>query len=258
MSRKSYPRPPVDPASLNPTPETMWTNLGYWPGATSYVEAARELARRVGQAAQLRPGDVVLDYACGYGDSLKLWVEEFGVARVVGVEPDPSVTSIVARRVAEWGLADRVSVITARAEEVMPSELVPRANAVVCVDAAYHFADLRGWLGRVARALPKGGRVGFCGVEFSDGAAGSWLVRGMVRIAGIPKENVSPAAGAREVLMAAGSTVCSSDEAGSAVLDGFARGASSRGVPLRLTRAGICLLRIGAVARYRIVGAAVT
>lgn len=258
MGRRAHPRPPVDPALLNPTPETMWTNLGYWPGATSYVEAARELARRVGQAAQLRPGDVVLDYACGYGDSLKMWVEEFGVARVVGVEPDPLVTSIVARRVAEWGLADRVSVMTARAEDMMPSELVPRANVVVCVDAAYHFTDLRRWLGRVARALPNGGRVGVCGVEFSDGAAGAWLVRGMARIAGIPEENLSPAAGAREVLAAAGAKVRSSDEAGLAVLDGFVGGARTRGVPLRLTRAGIRLMRLGAAARYQIVGAAIT
>ncbi len=244
----------MDPALLNPTPETMWTNLGYWPGATSYVEAARELARRVGQAAQLRPGDVVLDYACGYGDSLKLWVEEFGVARVVGVEPDPSVTSIVARRVAEWGLADRVSVMTARAEDVMPSELVPRASAVVCVDAAYHFANKAGWMGRVVRGLPAGGRVGVSELSFDRLAWGAWGVPLLAALVGVPRENLAADSFVRDALAAAGADVRRCEEVGDAVLDGFARASVGGGVEARLTRAAIRVMRWGRSVRYSIAG----
>ena len=73
VSSPALPRPPVDPAILNAgATDAMWTNLGFWPGASGYVEAARALAMHVGQAAQLRAGDVVADYACGYGDSLRL------------------------------------------------------------------------------------------------------------------------------------------------------------------------------------------
>src|SRR5690606_38919024 len=98
-----HPRPPLDPALLDaPGAPTQWTKLGHWPGARAYADAARELARRVGHAAHLRAGDVVVDYACGYGDFLKLWLEEFRVARVVGIEPDPGVTAAIRARVADW------------------------------------------------------------------------------------------------------------------------------------------------------------
>ena len=88
----STPRPVVDPALLNSVGSgARWTNLGFWREARTYEEAATELARRVGRAAGLGPNDVVLDVACGYGDSLALWGRAFGVKRAIRIEPDPPV-----------------------------------------------------------------------------------------------------------------------------------------------------------------------
>lgn len=148
MPARLHPRPPVDPAALNGTGGTMWTNLGFWDSIVSsavsastrsYPSAAAALARRVGAAANLKAGDVLLDYACGFGDSLRLWVDEFSVHRVVGIEPDPSVCRVIDSRIRSWGFADRISVICASAEDTLPRGVADDVSAVVCVDAAYHF-----------------------------------------------------------------------------------------------------------------------
>jgi SAM-dependent methyltransferase len=154
-------RPPLDPALLNRSAGAEWTNLGYWPDAAAYSEAARALARRVGGAAKLATGDVVLDYACGFGDSLRLWVEEFGAARVVGVEPDAAVAAHTRARIAAWGLTDRITVVESRAEEFAPARDAIGTTAVVCVDAAYLFRTRGLWLRLLARGVAPNTRIGF-------------------------------------------------------------------------------------------------
>jgi cyclopropane fatty-acyl-phospholipid synthase-like methyltransferase len=233
----------------------MWTNLGYWPGAHSYGDAARALACRVGHAAHLRACDIVLDYACGYGDSLRLWIEEFGVARVIGVEPDPAVVARVQQRIAGWGLSERITMIAARAEELMPSELVPRPTAVVCVDAAYHFESRRAWLARVINALPPHGRLGIADLVFSPKAATSWRINKLAQLTHIPAKNFETAAQMEDAILDAGAQIAWSECAGEGVLDGFAASSFGRGFPLMVTRQMVKLARKGRLVDYRVIGA---
>lgn len=246
----------MDPSLLNaPGADAMWTNLGYWPGARSYGDAARALACRVGHAAHLRAGDIVLDYACGYGDSLKLWIEEFGVARVIGVEPDAAIVDRVRRRIAEWGLSDRITMMTARAEELMPSEIVPRPTAVVCVDAAYHFDSRRDWITRVIRALPPHGRLGVADLCFSPRASASWRINKLAQFSHIPARNFETAEQMEDAMIGAGAQIAWSECAGEGVLDGFAASSAGRGIPLLVTRTMVKLARKGRLVDYRVIGA---
>lgn len=232
----------------------MWTNLGYWPGATDYPSAARELARRVGRAARLRPGDVVLDVACGFGDSLRLWIEEFGVSQVIGVEPDPDVTAEAQQRIEEWGLQDRISLRTERAERLELRELTPRVTAVVCVDAAYHFPMRAEWLLRLAHALPAGGRIGLAELAFSEYARTTARVRTMARLLGIPPSNLA-ADDLEAILEGSPASVIWSETAGEAVLDGFSRAHCGRGMAIAATRGMIKIARRSRLVDYRIVSA---
>lgn len=202
---------------------TRWTNLGHWARGRSYPEAARELARRVGRAAGLRPGDVVIDYACGHGDSLALWVREFGVARVIGVEADPEAAAAAARRVHQWGLTERIRVHTGSAESFLSAREAPDATAVVSVDAAYHFADRAGWLRRLSSSLAAGTRLGFSDIALSPDARQSAFVRAMARRAAIPEANLWTAEEVAGACAAAGITSVEIDQCGRDVLGGFAR-----------------------------------
>lgn len=233
----------------------MWTNLGYWAGTRDYAAAAHELARRVGCAARLRPGDVVLDVACGYGDSLRVWLEEFQAGHVIGVEPDPQVIAAVRERVTAWGLQDRVTLLAERAEQVMPDRCEPRPTAVVCVDAAYHFASRCRWLEAVTQALPPGGRLALADLVVGRHAAGARRLRAMARLLDIPPENLGDAERVEDLLDTPTMQVRWCETAGEAVLDGFARYQRRGGLPVAVTRFLVRLARRRRLVDYHIVGA---
>ncbi|MFM8566430.1 MAG: SAM-dependent methyltransferase [Gemmatimonadota bacterium] len=231
------PRPVVDPALLNATAATRWANLGWWEtDVQDYAIAARALATRVGEAAPLRAGDVVVDVACGYGDSLAHWVTAFGVARVVGVEPDPAVSAAVRARIAAWGLADRITVVTATAETFDLAAHVPDATAIVCVDAAYHFRSRGAWLARIAESASSGTRIGFSDLAVRDAAvspqatmpprtdaasAAPRALRWGAARAGIPAANLWALHDIPDTMTAAGYAAVMVTECGGPILDGF-------------------------------------
>ncbi|MBA3854245.1 MAG: hypothetical protein C0503_07505 [Gemmatimonas sp.] len=256
MVSRSHPRPPVDPALLNHgAPDALWTNLGDWTGTSDYTAAATALAVRVGEAASLGPGDSVVDYACGYGDSLRLWVERFGVRRVVGVEPDPQVCERVRARIAGWGLRDRVSIVASRAELLAPRRVAADVTAVVCVDAAYHFRTRLAWWQMLAADLPAGARVAASDILMADrrrpGPALRWIARAM----GIPAENLVDASVLRTALIEQGLQDLQLTSIGASVLDGFATHAPRRGLAMRVTGYSLRALRARGMIDYALIRA---
>lgn len=245
---------------------SMWTNLGYWVRATDaaadtraaavhYTEAAEALARRVAAAARLAPDDVVVDYACGFGDSLRLWVEAYGARSVVGIEPDPHVCRVIESRVRAWGLANRITVICAAAEAVAPPEAAAGVTAVVCVDAAYHFATRHSWIASLGASAPVGLRFGLADLCVPDAKARSLRLRALARLMRIPRHNL---VSARNIAMGcedAGFTVHHCTPVGAAVLDGFVAHAPLGTMPVAVTRAAIALARRAGLLDYFVMGA---
>ena len=235
----------------------MWTNLGYWLPSfpldeaetvahrrqREYRVAASELARRVGAAAQLHRDDVVVDYACGFGDSLPLWVELFDAKRVVGVEPDPSVCELLESRIREWGLEGRVRVHNAPAELAPPRTVAPDVSAVVCVDAAYHFETRATWLQSVAESLPEGGRVAFSDLLWASSEPPGAISRAVARQLRIEPQNLVGEQALLAELRDCGLEPLASERCGNAVLDGFVRGAPRGSVAVTVTRAMLHWLR---------------
>ncbi len=222
-----YPRPVVVPTLVNrrtndARARTEWTNLGFWRGVRRYGEAAHELARRVGEAAKLTEGDIVLDCACGYGDSIRLWIEQFGVKHVFAVEPDPGITAHIMQRVKLWGLGDQVTVLTMRAEAVVLAQHAPGITAVVCVDAAYHFDTRSSWLATLGQQLPAGTRIGLADLSIAR-LHYSRLVAAIARRTGIPEVNLWALDEIEPQMSEAGFTVDRLLRCGSEVLGGFAR-----------------------------------
>jgi SAM-dependent methyltransferase len=239
MPQPPHPRPPVDPALLNADPAEMWTNLGDWFDAATYAEAARALATRVGERAGLGPSDVVVDYACGYGDSLRLWVERFGVRRVIGIEPDPGICETVRARVARWGLGSRIAVVASRAERFSVAEAAADVTAAVCVDAAYHFRSRIEWWRALIRQLPIGARIATADLVLADGRRVGPFTRAIAAAFGIPGENLCDAETMRAALAASHVAEIRIEPIGHRVLGGFAAQAPSRSRALRLTKLGI-------------------
>ena len=282
MPTRSHPRPPVNPSALNASGDSQWTNLGYWgsevaagsataaepqraPGAataarqagtrSTYAVAATSLARRVGVAAALRAGDVVVDYACGFGDSLRLWVEEFEAARVVGIEPDPAVCAAINARIRSWQLESRVRVHCARAEDLHPREADAGVSAVVCVDSAYHFRTRRSWLGMLASGAPEGTRVALADLAVLPGSERSLRLRALARLMQIPRANLLSARSMAIDAEDAGFSVQSCEHVGAQVLDGFVEHAPRGTLAVDVTRAALAHARRYRLLDYCIIGA---
>lgn len=253
---RSHPRPPVDPALLNHrAPDALWTNLGDWTATTDYTAAATALAVRVGEAAALGPHDCVVDYACGYGDSLRLWVERFGVRRVVGVEPNPQVCERVRARIAGWGLSERISIIASRAELLAPRRVAADVSAVVCVDAAYHFRTRLAWWQMLATDLPAGARVAASDILMADRQRPGLGLRWIARAMGIPTENLVDATAMRTALTEQGLQDLQLTSTGVSVLDGFSAHAPRRGLAMRVTGHSLRALRARGMIDYALIRA---
>ncbi len=65
---------------------------------------------KAGKIARLKPGDRVIDYGCGFGETLVLWAEKFGISGM-GIDIRPYACQRAQEKVAEHGLADRIQIV---------------------------------------------------------------------------------------------------------------------------------------------------
>jgi cyclopropane fatty-acyl-phospholipid synthase-like methyltransferase len=117
------------------------------------------MATMVGAAAGISAGDRVLEIACGAGDGLPLWVENFGAHHVTGIDVDPSIASM-ARTPCEAAFPGRIAVLaqSALACADLPAQGFDR---IVCVDAAYLLSPRGRFLTTALHCLRPGGTLAF-------------------------------------------------------------------------------------------------
>jgi len=228
--------PPV--AALNRGHATLWGNLGDWRDASEYVEAAHALALRLGEAAELGPGQRVIDLGSGAGDQLRVWVEEFGVEHVTALEVDSGLAARSASRISEWGLESRVRVISG--EAVATDWGAGGVDRVVALDSAYFFGSRQRLLQRCRDALRPGGLLALTDLVLGTGR--SARVAGAVAPGfGIRRGDLLNEPRYRAVLTRNGFDQIQIDDATDDVLAGFSRwvqrgghrGASAMSLPVR-------------------------
>lgn len=226
-----------------------WSNLGDWQHARRYSEAARALAHRLGVAAQLGPADHLLDVGVGAGAQLGVWRRDFGVTRIVAVEPDRS-RARTARGAAE-ALGGDIAV------RVGDAASLPRGSfsVILALDCAYHFDRARFF--RTARQrLRPGGRLALTDIVLLRDRYRSTVSRA-ARACGIPRDNLVGWDGYQRALSGAGLDVQDCEDLDRDVLLGFARhGGRAPGSAARvlITRA-LCAIAGGRSIGYRLVTA---
>lgn len=221
-----------------------WTNLGCWQlpdGApiTNYVEAAEQLAKRVGAAAISAPGQCVADLGCGHGASLLLWPQQFAAAKVIGME-------LQSACVASWQVhtSEGLSMHQGRFDQLpLPEAILSRlppvgCDAVVCVDAAYH-ADSLGAFAAVAQNLLRSrGRLAFTtALKPAHSSLLSQIQHRLItNLTGIPKASFVTASELEHTLTRLGFEAIRMECLDAAVLQGFADFVARRSAELPGTK----------------------
>jgi ubiquinone/menaquinone biosynthesis C-methylase UbiE len=138
--------------------ESSFINFGYWKDNPSTLdEASRDLARLVARSADFNPSDIVLDCGPGYGDQDVLWINEFDVKHITGVNVASEQIAISRRQVQEAGLSDRIDYVHASATD-LPFE-DESCTKVVALESAFHFPNRVDFFAEALRVLKPGGRL---------------------------------------------------------------------------------------------------
>jgi microcystin synthetase protein McyJ len=177
-----------DQGFSNPN-KPLWLNLGYWKSAHTYPDACADLARKLAEAAHLGRGDVVLDAGFGFAEQDLLWVREYDVARIVGLNVTKLHVDVAQQRVRSLGLGERLDLRMGSATEI-PLQ-AGTVDKVLALESAFHFDTRERFFEEAYRVLRPGGRIAladcmpFVG-EKPSGLANRWGWRRW----GVPPANI--------------------------------------------------------------------
>jgi len=138
----------------------LWLNLGYWKNADNYVDAASAMARLLAEAVKLESNDKLLDVGFGFAEQDLLWIQEFDVSRITGINITPMQVERARERVKERGLEGRVDLQVGSATQIpFAAGTFTKVTALEC---AHHFHTREQFFAEAFRVLAPGGRLGLC------------------------------------------------------------------------------------------------
>ena len=221
----------IQPKLLASDNDSAWTNLGLWQSdcenqqqhlPKSYVQAAQQLAQQMGQALNLTVHDDVLDVGCGYGASVALWQQNFGVQHIAALELQPSCCQLLNQKKRAY-LQDifQQSIFDAK-----PEGYQGVYDVVVSIDAAYHY-HLSDYLNALDAWLAEEGRIGFHLLIKSDqwdlaSSTQQQQIAKKLKWAKVPMEQVLESAEVVEILTNKGYEQIQIEDLTAQVLQGFA------------------------------------
>jgi ubiquinone/menaquinone biosynthesis C-methylase UbiE len=158
-----------------------------------------EQLRRMARDLRLRPGDTLVDLACGMAGPA-LWAARETGSKLIGVDLSSVAVLLASERAAELGLADRASFKTG---SFAATGLVDgSADAVMSEDALQYAPDKSAALREIARILRPGGRLVFTAFELEP-----------ARVSGLPVLGDDPVTNFSPLLEAVGFSIDAYEEA---------------------------------------------
>jgi ubiquinone/menaquinone biosynthesis C-methylase UbiE len=135
------------------------------------------LAQITGLADRLAQGGLIVDTACGAGEGLVRLATHFPASEVVGVDGDAHSLELAARRLAEAGLTDRV---TLRHQPLEELALDTPATLVINNISMHECRDIDEVTRRIRRSLEPGGWFVVSDFPFPDSVEGLRTLPGRI------------------------------------------------------------------------------
>ena len=141
--------------NINPATQTIvssWGNLGYWPDtggaqlaevSTGYSQACEQLAREVAFMGDINSTHKLLDTGFGCGDQLLLWIQEFNVQTLYGLNLSHSQTQFAKAKITNIPFNENVICeinVADCCQEASWQTLDNDFQRIIALDCIYHFS----------------------------------------------------------------------------------------------------------------------
>jgi len=138
--------------------EKRYMNLGYWAnGPRRLDEAGDDMARLVANAAGLGPGMDVLDVGFGFADQDILWIREYHPETIHGINCSTVQVARARQKIDALGFQGKL--ILREGEATLLPYPDNCFDAVLSIEAAFHFHTRDDFLREAYRVLRPGGRL---------------------------------------------------------------------------------------------------
>jgi ubiquinone/menaquinone biosynthesis C-methylase UbiE len=192
------------------TGDLYWGNLGYWQQGSDYSTACAHLARSLAEAVDLDQNSWVFDAGFGCGDQLLLWMREYHVEFLFGINYSVSQTELAQQRLQQAGFKESASNLyqgnITELNHYLDRHLesnTKNINRILALDCAYHFPSRKQFIAdsyRLLKASKNDGhhkKIGFTDIVLANTASGKalpWrkriLLNTMLRLSQIPQKNI--------------------------------------------------------------------
>jgi ubiquinone/menaquinone biosynthesis C-methylase UbiE len=192
------------------TADLYWGNLGYWQEGSDYSTACAHLARSLAEAVDLDQNSEVFDAGFGCGDQLLLWMREYHVEFLCGINYSVSQTELAQQRLQQAGFKESVNNLyqgnITELNHYLDRHLeshTKNINRILALDCAYHFPSRKQFIEdsyRILNASKNNGyskKIGFTDIVLANTASGKalpWrkriLLNTMLRLSQIPQKNI--------------------------------------------------------------------
>ena len=210
--------------------DSYWGNLGYWVHhqgdnavaglefeQDDYVVACATLAHKLAHAVELDYNSYVFDVGFGCGDQLLLWLIEYQVGGVAGINYSLSQTELAKQRLLQAGFTQAANNVGQGSAADLSTASYSTAscnsqafNRVLALDCAYHFPSRERFFHHSYQLLTANSNSAFLGladIVLADEAI-SWpkryLLNAMLTLSRIPRHNIVTLRQYEDQLRAAG------------------------------------------------------
>ncbi len=182
--------------------ESSWGNLGLWStqnqstNSLNYPQACHQLAREVAHMAKLNSTHKLLDTGFGCGDQLAVWLEEFKVSKLVGINLSVSQTLHAQEKIAALNLHENITCDLQTGDSCLPSNwqgLDKNFDRIIALDCIYHFADKPGYFSLCKQHLADSGALVVSDLLLQSGQLTLWqqgVLKTICYFSHIPLQNL--------------------------------------------------------------------